>query len=77
MITHPNIARGEAVRRALLAIVEARHLAGLPMPKHETLGAVLGISAPTVTRHLGLLQDEGAFTTRCAGRHIQIEELAA
>jgi DNA-binding transcriptional regulator YhcF (GntR family) len=76
-MTHPNILRGIVVRRALLAIVEARHAAGLPMPPHRTMAAALGVSPGQVTRHLGVLQDAGAFTTACAGMHTQIREIAA
>jgi hypothetical protein len=77
MITQPKI-RGEAVRRALLAIVEARATAGLPwLPPHRTMAAALGISPGQVTRHLAVLMDAGAFSTRCHGMHTQIEELGA
>jgi len=67
--------RGIAVRNALLAIVQSRAVAGLPLPKHAVLGAALGISAGQVTRHLGLLMDDGAFSTRCAGMHTRVEEV--
>jgi DNA-binding transcriptional MocR family regulator len=76
MITQPK-SRGEAVRRALLAIVEARAVAGLPMPPHRTMAAALGISHGQVTRHLGVLMDQGAFRTRQAGMRQRIEEIAA
>lgn len=69
--------RGEAVRKALLAIIEFRAIAGLPMPSHRAMAMAVGISPGQVTRHLAVLMDEGAFSTRCAGMHIQIEELAA
>lgn len=74
-ITQPKT-RGIAVRRALLAILEARHAAGLPMPRHAAMAAALGISAGQVTRHISVLLDEGAFTARNAGARIRIEEIA-
>jgi hypothetical protein len=76
-LTHHNTPRGEAVRRALLAIVEARAVADLPLPSHKAMAAAIGISAGQVTRHLGVLQDAGAFTTRQAGMRVRIEEIAA
>ena len=75
MSSHPHTLRGVAVRRALLAIVEARHTAGLPMPSHRSMAMALGISPGQVTRHLGVLLDAGAFTTACAGMHTRIEEV--
>lgn len=72
MSEHPHTTRGEAMRRALLAIVEARAVAGLPLPPHRTIAATLGISPGQVTRHLGVLMDAGAFTTVCAGMHTRI-----
>ena len=72
---HHNTPRGEAVRRALLAIVEARTTAGLPLPTHRTMAAALGISPGQVTRHLAVLMDGGAFTPVNAGMHIRVEEL--
>ena len=73
-MTQPK-ARGEAVRRALLAIVQARVTAGLPMPTHRTMAAALGISAPQVTRHLAVLMDAGAFSAVNHGMRVRIEEL--
>ena len=70
-------ARGIAARRALLAIIEARAAAGLPMPSHRCMAMALGISAGQVTRHISVLLDEGAFRPVCAGMHTRIEELAA
>jgi hypothetical protein len=71
---HPR-RRGVAVRRALLAIVHARAVAGLPLPPYATLAAAVGISPGQVSRHMAVLMDEGAFLTRCAGMHTQIEEV--
>lgn len=73
-MTQPK-ARGEAVRRALLAIVQARAVADLPLPSHRTMAAALGISPGQVTRHLAVLMDGGAFTPVNAGMHIRVEEL--
>ena len=73
--TMTNIRRGQAVRRALLAIVHARHAAGLPLPPYQKLAAAVGISASQVSRHMAVLMDAGAFTPRCAGMHTQIEEV--
>lgn len=74
MSEHPHATRGQAMRRALLAIVEARAVAGLPLPPHRTMAAALGISAGQVTRHLAVLQDDGAYSTRCAGMHTRVQE---
>jgi predicted ArsR family transcriptional regulator len=76
-MTHPHTTRGKAVRRALLAIVEARAVADLPLPPHATMAAALGISAGQVTRHLGVLMDAGAFSTRTAGMHTRVWEIGA
>ena len=67
--------RGIAARRALLAIVRARAEADLPMPPYQTMARAIGISAGQVSRHMAVLMDEGAFTTRCAGMHTRIEEV--
>ena len=75
MTTHHNTPRGEAVRRALLAIVRARAVADLPLPSHRAMAAVLGISHPQVTRHMAVLQDAGAFRVVNAGMRVRIEEL--
>jgi DNA-binding transcriptional regulator YhcF (GntR family) len=74
MLTQPKI-RGEAVRRALLAIVEARAVADLPLPSHRAMASALGISPGQVTRHLGVLMDAGAFSARNAGMHIRVTEV--
>lgn len=73
-MTQPK-SRGLAVRRALLAIVEARAVADLPLPTHRSMAAALGISHGQVTRHLGVLQDAGAFRTRQAGMRVRVEEI--
>lgn len=70
---HPK-PRGEAVRHALLAIIESRAIGGLPMPSHKVMAAALGISAGQVSRHLGVLMDAGVFSTRCAGMHTRVQE---
>ena len=72
---HPHTSRGEAIRRALLAIVEVRAVADLPLPPHRAMAAALGISPGQVTRHLGVLMDAGAFSTRIAGMHTRITEV--
>jgi hypothetical protein len=72
---HHNTPRGEAVRRALLAIVQARAVADLPLPTHRAMAAALGISPGQVTRHLAVLMDGGAFTPVNHGTHIRVEEL--
>ena len=74
MTPHPHATRGQAMRRALLAIVEARAAADLPIPPHKVLAAALGISPGQVTRHLAVLQDDGAYSTRIAGMHTRIQE---
>src|SRR5215469_16954688 len=65
--TLANIRRGEAVRSALLAIVHARHAAGLPLPSYEAMARAVGISAGQVSRHMAVLMDEGAFVPQRAG----------
>lgn len=75
MSSHPHTVRGEAIRAALLAIVAARHTAGLPMPSHRSMAMAIGISPGQVTRHLGVLMDNGAFSTSCAGMHTRIGEI--
>ena len=67
--------RGIAARAALLAIVRARAEADLPLPPYQTMARAIGISAGQVSRHMAVLMDEGAFTTRCAGMHTRIEEV--
>jgi predicted ArsR family transcriptional regulator len=74
-MTHHNTPRGEAVRRALLAIIQARAVADLPLPSHRAMAAVLGISHPQVTRHLGVLQDAGVFSARNAGTRIRVGQV--
>ena len=69
--------RGIAARKALLAIIEARYEADLPMPSHRTMAMALGISPGQVTRHISVLLDEGAFRPVCAGMHTRIEEVRA
>ena len=76
-LNRPNDVRGRAIRQALLAIVQARAAADLPLPSHRTMAMALGISPSQVTRHLAVLMDNGAFSTRCAGMHTRIEEIAA
>ena len=71
--TITNIRRGQAVRRALLAIVHARHAAGLPLPAYQKLAAALGISAGQVSRHMAVLMDAGAFVPQRAGMKTKIE----
>jgi predicted ArsR family transcriptional regulator len=38
------------------------------------MAAALGISAGQVTRHLAVLQDDGAYSTRISGMHTRVQE---
>jgi hypothetical protein len=57
-----NRARGEAVRRALLAIARRAHSEGLPMPTRARLAPVLGCCEEQVWRHWRRLVADGAIT---------------
>jgi hypothetical protein len=56
-----NVQRGEAVRRAILAVARQAHAKGLPMPPRRRLVEVLGVCRAQVWRHWARLIDEGAI----------------
>lgn len=71
-----NIARGEMVRRALLAVARHAQARGLPMPSKRQLAKVIGISEVQLWRHQARLIAEGALIisdkrTRHSRIHIQ------
>ena len=71
----PNIQRGVIVRRMLLSIVRLCHQRGQPLPRHDAIGAVIGIDDSQVSRHLSRLRAEGAFAVSRAGRRFYIQEI--
>lgn len=71
-----NIERGEAVRRALLAVARAAHAKDLPLPTYRRLAASLGLCSVQIHKHIQTLIGEGAITvSRVRYRRFRIESI--
>lgn len=71
-----NIARGEAVRQALLAIARTCHDQGVLMPHRARLSAALGINPLQIWHHMRRLIITGEITiTRERHRRIRVMEV--
>jgi hypothetical protein len=57
-----NLERGLRVRRALLAVARLCHERSCLFPRYAALGQVIGTDGSNISRHLGLLMDQGALT---------------
>lgn len=69
-----NIERGEAVRRALLAIARACHEQDVLIPHQRRLAAALGVNPLQVWVHMRRLVDAGEITiTRERSRRIRVQ----
>jgi len=70
-----NIERGEAVRRALLAVARVAHAQSVPLPTAETISSRIGICEEQCRRHFRRLIDDGVVVTRRVGTRRHIEEI--
>ena len=72
-MNHSNIARGQQVRRALLAVARECQAQGVLLPTYATLGAALGLSNPQISRHINRLLDDGVMQVSQVGRRFRIK----
>jgi DNA-binding transcriptional ArsR family regulator len=62
MSQHITVARARAVRARLIAIAEACHSVGTPLPMRDELARITGATRRQIDRHISYLRDIGRIT---------------
>jgi DNA-binding transcriptional regulator YhcF (GntR family) len=72
----PNDLRGRALRASLTQLVRSCAVNRRPLPSHRDIAAMMGVSAPQITRHLNRMMDEGVFTPVCRHTRMYVGDVA-
>lgn len=76
LVNTTNIERGEAVRRALLAVARACYVRDVPLPAVSLISRTIGICPEQTRRHIGRLIEDGVITVRrTRHRRFRIESI--